>query len=209
MRMIGFFLLLSCGAYAMSQDTPYFPIKQKAGDPGISGFEARWYGKSLGRMNEPRLPEIAKEAMAVVYRFTILPTWGNPIAVRARKEGNAFSLSARRLDGEGGYDPGKLVEQKEVKLKEADSAALEALIAKIGFFQMATDDNVQGNDGAEWILEGVAEGKYHVVQRWEAHGYDPEKRGLEPFLALCKFLVDKSTLSERPKNNGHEILPAK
>ena len=155
-----------------------------------------------------RLPEIAKEGKAVVYRFTILPTWGNPIAVRARKEANTFTLSARRLDGEGGYDPGKLVEQKEVELTEVESMALESLIKELKFFRMSTDDETYGKDGDEWILEGVAEGKYHVVQRWCAAKYDPKKRGLEPFLALCKFLVDKSTLSERPKNKGREILPA-
>lgn len=209
MRTIGLILLCLCSAYGVLQDAPYFPIRQNEGDPGIRKFEAERYGKALGRMNEPRLPDVAKEPKAVVYRFTILPAWGNPIAVRAQWEAGAFSLSSRRLDGQGGYDPGKLVEQKEVKLTADDSKTLESLIAALGLFQMPTEDDTNGRDGDEWILEGVAEGRYHVVARWCAGSHEPKKRGLEPFLALCSFLIDKSTLSERPRNRGHELLPPK
>src|SRR5262245_26151947 len=76
----------------------------------------------------------------------------------------------------------------------------------MNLFQMPTDDGDRGLDGEQWIFEGVAGGKYHVIQRFCA-SYDPKKRGLEPFLALCKFLIDKSTLSERPKNGRHELIP--
>ncbi len=209
MRRIPVLLLVLCVAYSACADTPYFPVRKKAGDAGVSEFEAQWYGKALSRMKEPRLPEVSKDKKVVVYRFTILPTWGNPIAIRAQKQGGIFSLSARRLDGEGGYDPGHLVEQKDLKLSEADSRSLDSLVTALKFFHMPSEDEISGHDGDEWILEGVADGKYHIAQRWCAADYDPKKRKLEPFLALCKFLTDKSTLSERPKNRGVELIPAK
>lgn len=208
MRLIGLFLLMMCGAFS-PQDAPYFPIREKDGDAGITTFEAEWYGKALSRMNEPRLPETAKDAKAVVYRLTILPTFGHPIAIRVQNGARGFDLAARRLDGQGGYDPGKLVEQKDVTLTGDDSKQLESLVAALNLFAMATDDDNRGLDGDEWIVEGVAAGKYHVVQRWCAAACDTKGRGLEPFLALCRFLIDKSTLSERPKNCGVEILPTK
>ncbi|MGB6875300.1 MAG: hypothetical protein WBD87_04640 [Candidatus Acidiferrales bacterium] len=192
-------------ALSLSQDS-YFPIKSNASVEGVTAFEAKWYGKSLERMNEPRLPDVAKDVHAEVYRLMILPTWGNSIVVRVQKHGELYSLSARRLDGLAGYDPGKLVESKDIELNADDSKALEVLIQNLSFFQSPTDDGIIGNDGDEWIMEGVSHGKYHVVQRWCAADYNPKKRGLKPFLALCKFLIDKSTLSERPRNKGHKLI---
>lgn len=187
-------------------DDSYFPIKTKAGDEGVTAFEARWYGKSLERMKEPRLPDFAKDVNVDVYRMMILPTWGNSIVVRVQRHEKLYSLSARRLDGQAGYDPGKLVEAKDIDLSTDDSNALEALIQNLHFSQLPTNDDVRGLDGDEWILEGVSQGKYHLVQRWCAASYDPKKRKLTAFLALCRFLLDKSTLSERPKNKGHKLI---
>src|SRR6266550_7161412 len=130
------------------------------------------------------------------------PLGGNSIAVRVQEHGELYSLSARRLDGQAGYNPGKLVESKDIALGADDSKTLAALIQNLDFFQTSTEDDVRGMDGDEWIIEGVSQGKYHVAVRWCTPSYDPGKRKLTAFLALCKFLVDKSTLSERPKKQG-------
>jgi len=199
-------LILSCTLTWASTDGPYFPIKTKAGEEGISKFEAEWYGKSLKRMKEPRLPDFTKDMSAEVYRMMILPTWGNPVAVRVQRRGGIYSLSARRLDGDGVYDPGKLVESKEIELSADDSTALQGLIQNLDFFNLSTDDGVYGNDGDESIIEGVSHGKYHVVQRWCASSYDPEKRGLTAFLKLARFLLRESELSQGPKNKDQKIF---
>jgi hypothetical protein len=197
---------LCCALSWALTDEPYFPIKTKADPEGVTAFEAQWYGKSLKQMNEPRLPDLAKDLNAEVYRIMILPTWGNSIVVRVQKHGNLYSLSARRLSGQAGYDPGKLTESKDIELSADDSKALEALIQNLSFFQFPADDAVVGADGDEWIIEGVAQGKYHLVKRWCASEYDPKKRGLTAFLAFCRFLLDKAKLSERPKNKGHRLI---
>jgi len=197
---------LWCATASAIADDSYFPIKTKSGGEGVTAFESKWYGKSLERMREPRLPGLAKDVNAEVYRIMILPTWGKPIAVRVQRHGELYSLSARRLDGQGGYDPGKLVESKNSELSTEDSKTLEQLIQKVSFFQLPTDDDVFGHDGDEWIIEGVSQGRYHVVVRWCADSYDPEKRKLTAFLALCKFLLDKAALSEKPKNKAHKLI---
>jgi len=158
-------------------------------------------------MNEPRLPDSAKDVSAEVYRMMILPTWGNPIVVRVQRHGKTFGLSARRLDGQGGYDPGKLVEAKDIELTADDSNELEVLVKNLNFFQLSTDEKgISGEDGEEWVLEGASQGKYHVVQRWSPSSYNPEKRGLTALLNLCKFLLDKSDLSQRPMNRGNKPI---
>jgi hypothetical protein len=193
--------ILCCALTTALTDGPYFPIKSKAGDEGVVPFAAKWYGESLKRMNEPRLPGFAKDANAEVYRIMILPNLGNSIVVRVsrRRRGKVYSLSARRLDGQAGYDPGKLVEAKDIELSTDDSKTLKALVQNLNFFQMATDDDVLGHDDDEWIFEGVSQGKYHVVTRCCAPSENPEKRGLTAFLNLCRFLLDKSRLSTRPQ----------
>ncbi len=124
----------------------------------------------------------------------ILPTWGNPTVVRVQRHGDLYSLSARRLDGQGGYDPGKLIKARDIELGAKDSKSPATLIQNLNFFQLPTEDGVTGLDGDEWIIEGVSQGKYHVIAGWCADSYDPEKRKLAAFLALCKFLLDKSKL---------------
>lgn len=200
-------LVLCVFTWAFS-DTSYFPVQKSLGEEGVSAFEANWYGKSLQRMAEPRLPDLAKDSTMEVYRLMILPTWGNSVVVRVSRHGDTYTLSARRLDGQAGYDPGKLVEKKEVELSAEDSAKLRSLIQNIAFFQMPIHDDVQGEDGDETVFEGVMSGKYHVITRWCASepAYHPDKRGLRHFLDLSKFLLDKAALSEKPRNKGHKLI---
>jgi hypothetical protein len=198
--------VLCCGlAVAFAQDSPD-SIKTTPWVEGVTAFEAQWYSTSLRRMNEPRLPDFVKDANAEIYRLLILPTWGNSIVVRIQRHGEPYSLSARRLDGQAGYVPGKLAESKDIELNSDDSKALGILIQNLSFFQLPQDDKVDGSDGDEWIIEGVAHGKYHLAQRWCATDYNSDKRGLKTFVALCKFLIDKSTLSQRPQNKGHKLI---
>lgn len=182
----------------------YFPPQTFVGDP--HDFRAHWFSRALYALDEKPLPDFGKDVNAEVYRLMILPTWGNTIVVRIHRHGKLYSLSSRRLDGQAGYDPGKVVEIKDIDLSADDSRALEALIQNLNFFQLPANDDVLGFDGDQWILEGISQGKYHLVERWCADSYNPKKRGLTGFLALCKFLVDKSSLSERPKNKGHKLI---
>jgi hypothetical protein len=141
-----------------------------------------------------------------VIRFLILPTWGNPIVVRAVKEGDRYRLFARRLDGQGGYDPGKLVESKEVLLSVEDSKKLSHHLDAAKIFELATSDDVRGNDGSEWIVETVKNGKYQVIVRWTAE-YNTAERHLTPFVEFCDYLIRASNITQRPTNRGSEIIP--
>lgn len=189
-----------------AEDSVFFPTHPEGVQgPGLTDIYAFWYGESLELMQEPALWPAKPNIQ--VYRFLILPTWGNPIAVRAVAAGDAYKLISRRLSGQGGYEIGTLAEQLEVTLSDDDSAELRKRINALKFFEMPTEDDTSGTDGEQWLLEGVANGKYHVTHRWCASAYDPDKRGLKPFLHLCEFLVTKSGLSKRPMNRDHELLP--
>ena len=195
---------VSCQCRA--DDSAYFPThKEGEKAPGLPDIYALWYGASLRKMKEPALWPAKPDIQ--VYRFLILPTWGHPMAVRTVVTEKGGKLIARRLSGQGGYSLGKLDEQREIALSREDSTELKKRIGLLKFFEMPTEDDTSGTDGEQWILEGVANGKYHVIHRWCASAYDPGKRGLKSFLHLCEFLVTKSGLSKRPMNRDHELLP--
>jgi hypothetical protein len=156
-------------------------------------------------MQEPVLHNAGKDTPDT-FRYLVLPTWGNPIAIRAVKKDNLYTLTSKRLDGAGGYDPGKLAEQTQVNLTKELSQALDALIARLAFDKMPTDTQFNGRDGDETILEGVTGGKYHLVVRWTIT-LETDKRNLKPVIELCTFLLDHSGLKSRPGKVGEELLP--
>ncbi len=196
--------------YTVAQDTKtaqetYFPTHKDGGKgDGISEFEAEWYGGCLKRMAEPSLLPAPKGTVSI--RFLILPTWGNPISVRATLEGERYRLIGRRLDGHGGYDPGKLTEKTDVLLSVEQSKRLTDLVAAAKIFELPSADNVSGTDGDQWIMETVRDQKHRVAVRWTA-GYDTAKRGLTEFVRFCDFLISESTLTQRATNRGHDIIP--
>lgn len=188
-------------------NSPYFPVRgQSGGLEGVSPFAAGWYSQSLKRMKEPKLPEFARHSKRTSYRLLILPTWGNPISIRIEEGTNTYSLFSRRLDGDGGYHPGRLIEKADHTLSQTESAELLRLLGNLDFFNLPEDDGVHFCDGEMWILEGVLNGKYHVIERSSPSPSDKE-RNLEAFFAFCSFLVDNSRLSVRPKNLDYELLP--
>lgn len=188
---------LGCGTHHPIQTYP---------SPGVEAQLGLWYEKIQAQMNVTELPELTNDVNAEAYCMMIIPTWGNAILVRVQRHGRSYSLSSRRLDGQPGFENGKLVEAKDFELSAEDSKALEQLIQNLNFFQLDTDDGVNGADGDEWLFQGVSLGQFHFAKRWCASSYNPDKRGLKAFLDLCRFLVDKSALSERPKNKGHKLI---
>lgn len=187
---------------------PYFPVTKddRRKNGSVSEFESEWFSKHLSAMDEPSLFPARKDVTA--YRFLILPTWGHPISVRAELSADLFKLTSCRLDGAGGYDPGKVAERHEVMLSNDDTAKLSKRLDALKMFERPTEDAESGRDGDQWIFEGVSGGKYHLLNIWCA-GNDSKKRGLEPFVEVCRFLVTHSELTEQPKNRGDELLPAK
>jgi hypothetical protein len=171
----------------------------------VANFEKR-YSTSVQRFKDFSLSEIARDPQAEVYRMMIFPTWGNAISIKVQKHDGIYALSARRLNGQAGFKVGNLTEQKHFDLTQSDSRMLDDLILKLNLFEMPHDDGVIGVDGDEWVIEGVSQGKYHFVVRWCATDYNPKKRGVENFNALCKFLVDKSKLSARPTNKRRALI---
>jgi len=203
MKVILTYLLfaLLCIGLADAQAPSYFPV-DKIGVSGISDFENQWYSNILDRFGEQSLM-VAKPSRTKVFRFLLIPTWGNPRSVHLSITDGFAKIEGKRLYGQGGYDPGKLIEKTSFKLTEAEVKELTTLYDKLDFFNLNTRDKMQGKDGSKWILEVVDERKYHVIVRWSPTEYDPDKRQTIGFVNICKWLHKKAQFKEDAKNKGY------
>lgn len=168
--------LLAVCAYA-AEDATYYPSDVSP-----------WASAHLAAMHEPSLyhPEVAKPREE--YRFLWLRTFHKPIAIRIWADAAAAQMRVVGLSGAGGYDPGKIDSDKTVKLSPDDWKRFRDCVAKAEFWQMPTKESNEelGFDGSQWILEGRADNKYHVIDRWTPRG--------GTYYDCCRMLVSLAKL---------------
>jgi hypothetical protein len=170
----------------------YFPVSTN-GFPSnaVSPFCNGWYSAHLRRMQEPSLLQATNRTDIAAYRFTYLPTWGRPFAVRTVVTTNQVYLRTVRLTGDGGYDPGHIGHTTDCVLSNGLPRGLSKLIEETIWntsFQPVTD---RGCDGSEWILEGVRNGKYRLFTMWSPDAYSTNTQGKQ-FVRLCSGLAEMS-----------------
>lgn len=170
-------------------ETIYFP----------KGSEG-WYSQHLTAMQEPSLFQNSTNQVIEQYRFLWLRTFHKPIAVRIWKDGTGISLRVVRLSGKGGYDPGKIEYDTTTILTDEQWKKFLGLLQKSAFWDMPSKKvDEAGYDGAQWVLEGQASGKYHVVDRWSP---SDGNRHLENYVACCRYLLSLAK-QEIPKNEDY------
>ncbi len=146
-------------------------------------FITEWYSKHLHAMREPSLWTLSRSnRVATVYRLVWLPSFDHPAVIRLVKSGDGGTLHLRILEGMGGYEPGQLALDRTIPIGPKQWSELELAFAGLQFWTMPTkleDDG--GSDGDQVILEGVRNGHYHLVDRWE-----PD----DSYMDLCRLIVD-------------------
>src|SRR5262245_20677562 len=154
---------------------------------------AAGFRQCLLLMNEPDLAGLTKDTNLITLRVTILPTFGNPITVRIQQEDKTFKIWAKRLDGAGGYDPGKLAKEVQLTLSTEESEPIFRSLNKLNPFEIRSneEDHEQGLDGSEWTIECVRSGAYHVIKRWSPE-FETNKRGLTNLVDFCEVIVRKA-----------------
>jgi hypothetical protein len=163
----------------------YFPAGLFGPNEWSDDFRAGWYSKHLVAMHEPSLL-MDDNAGGERYRFLWLRTFHHPVVIRAERFGNQRFLIAKELNGAGGYEPGKLIVNTIRPLAEGEWARLVSLIDHACFWQLPTEQELGGPDGAQWILEGQLDGRYHVVDRWSPRSGS--------YRELCTYLLQISEL---------------
>ena len=158
------------GARACPEPTAvtfFFPAGTFHPRPDLDAFVAKWYSKHLAVMQEPSL-SCGTLAGRETYRFTWLRTFHHPVVVRVNWLHDGGEISSVELDGAGGYEPGSILKSNKRVLSRVDWDALKAAIQRAEFWAMPTQApaDLDGADGAQWILEGRRGDQYHIVDRW-------------------------------------------
>jgi hypothetical protein len=146
----------------------YFPPGALGDLPRSDQFLAEWYSKQLKALDEPSLWSLSKTRNEHSYRFLWLRTFHHPVAVRIDVNADGSSrLTTKMASGTGGYNPGQLVQSDKSALTKERTDWFLGKIEESKFWELAPVDNSRtGMDGAEWIIEGVKNGNYHIVSRW-------------------------------------------
>jgi hypothetical protein len=124
-----------------------------------------WYSKYLQAMLEPSL-SCGTGTGEYAYRFLWLRIAHHPIAVRIESMGNSVTLSAVELDGTGAHDPDQILRRIQRTLSPADENKFRKKLSQLDFWEVRKDQGRFGFEGAQWVLEGVENGRYRVMEKW-------------------------------------------
>jgi hypothetical protein len=157
----------------------YFP--PKTFQSGAGDFMVQWYsGVLYGLGEQPLWPADPK---LVTYRFVWMRSFHDQVSITmtVQPEGNGkLRLQIYRRASQQ-------LESRTQSLSKEQVGQVISLIDKSNFWNLTTEgEGPQGTDGAEWVLEGVRNGKYHIVTRWDASRSDYGKALLE-LLRLSKY----------------------
>ncbi|MCX5645340.1 MAG: hypothetical protein NTZ17_11790 [Phycisphaerae bacterium] len=133
--------------------------------PKIDRLTRDWYSQFLRVMLEPSL-SCGQGSGGFAYRFLWLRGSHHPIAVRIEGGGSSITLSAVELDGAGGHAPGEIVKRIQRALSPAEQSKFLTTLSRVGFWEMPKNQDRFGLNGAQWVLEGAADGRYQVVERF-------------------------------------------
>jgi len=184
-------LLTICNAYGQH----YFP-------PGILGkghqqdeFTNQWYSKHLRALREPSFWETSQSDLtAEAYRFLYLRSFHHPISVRLIvAQDKTTTLVLKETNGKGGYELGRLIRNRTIHMSQIQTESFLTALNELSFWSLPplleAEGNVVQTDGAQWILEGVKEGRYHVVDRRSPDRTDDPIRiiGTKLMIELARF----------------------
>ncbi len=179
--------VFASSSFSPRPPTLFFPKLAFDDREDRSDFVRKWYSGHLLAMGEPSLWKLSHRAQsATVYRLLWLPTFHHSVCVRVDRTPRGAKLHVTVLDGQGGYDPGLVAIDRNILLPEEEWKKLNEYLEKAGFWAMPAriaDDG--GCDGDQLIVEGIQEGKYHLVDRWM-----PEPAYEE----LCRHMLDLTGL---------------
>ena len=192
-------LTLASGALSAQQ---YFPPGVLDKNPRWDQLITNWYSSHLKALREPSLWELSRQdPKAEAYRFLWLRSFHHPIAVRlvVRADGSGW-INLRETRGEGGdVSGGGGINRYGVSwLRKSLTQSFLVEVQNADFWNLPTfldpDPNIAHLDGAQWIVEGVRNGEYHVVDWWSPQAGDPVRAIGLLALKLGRFKIRASEI---------------
>jgi len=178
MRLASAFVLLTLAAECGHAQI-YFPPGILGRTPQGSEVAADQYSKFLKALHEPSLLELAQQNPNVeAYRLLWLREFDRPASIRFVKRSSGTGWFYRRMtSGKGGAQPGRMTEYGMSWSWKSRTASFLNTVEGAGFWNLPTLADTAGSAlpvcWAHWIIEGIKNGKYHVVDRCSPDQTDP------------------------------------
>ena len=138
----------------------YFPPDTFAGPSG--SFETRWFSRELYALQEKALWPPSSENERT-YRVTVFPAFAFPTSVTLTVMPDGTGQVRFRETDASRYH---LNADTTFTITAQQATDFTNSLDHIQFWQLPTTVQQRGLDGAEFVLEGVHDGRYHVVIRW-------------------------------------------
>lgn len=136
----------------------------------------KWYSEYLKAAEEPSLCS-TNDKTAEVYRLLWIREYREPVLVRIERHGTIARLTLKAWDKKKDFfgeesKPEPLAIKREKVLKPDEWVVFSELFKEASFWQTPTKEQAASGErgGAHWILEGIKDGSYHVVDRREPKG---------------------------------------
>jgi len=146
----------------------YFPEGSLSADAERQRRYALWYSEELHAFGEEPLYSEKIDRNAECYRFIWLRSFSHPVVLRIDIAQNGSGRLTIKV-GEGSDMPGPGgLRRNESRSLDADSiASFRAKVRAAAFYDLPPFDDAHiGTDGSQWVIEGVCDGRYHVVRRF-------------------------------------------
>jgi hypothetical protein len=139
----------------------YFP-PQTFANPLDSEFLLHWFSREMYALGEKPLWPPSSDG-ETVFRLTYLPAFRGPtyISIKIQPDGTGL-VHIKTIDG---FRQSATLDNDSAVPQDGTAKFLSEL-NRANFWDAPAELVKRGYDGAEWILEGVKDGKYHVVVRW-------------------------------------------
>jgi hypothetical protein len=148
---------------------PYFPeLVFFPKDKELNSIVDKTKSVHLKAMNEPSLWKSSlTDRKANVYRFLWLASGEHPICIRLTRTGEGFVSHIAGHDGPPGITAGRQTLNKDVKLSGQQGKRLVELLERTTFWTSPVEVKESRGiaDGDVIVIEGVKDGKYHVIVR--------------------------------------------
>ncbi|QIG46407.1 hypothetical protein G5V57_00725 [Nordella sp. HKS 07] len=124
-----------------------------------------WYSRRLKEMSEPSLS--VADVKAETYRFVWLSELDRWMSLRLTiAPDRTAELVTKKSSRYRRSEFGPLAINKRTQISQRETEILLELLEQTNFWDLASYALPSGFDGDQWIVEGVRDGKYHVVERW-------------------------------------------
>jgi hypothetical protein len=131
---------------------------------GSDRYILEWYSEALKDLGEVTLASSSSDDES--YRFLWLRSFHDAIAIRVRRLGSDHLVIVRELERTGPrkLDPTSFTSTAFL-LSDEEWNQFTSHLEHACFWQMPAPTDKIMCDGAQWIMEGYREGRYHIVDR--------------------------------------------